>query len=62
MPRSKVTYLRVHLWVVQHGDKLLKEELAGNLLVERCVATVDEDVEDTKREEDHSQLRHLQPP
>ena len=57
-----LAYLCVHLLIVEHADKLFEEDLAGNLLVERCLAPVHHDVEHSERKEDHAQLRHLQAP
>ena len=54
------SYLFVHLWVVQHRDKLFHERLACNLLVEWRAASVHHDVEQAEREEDHAQIRSLQ--
>ena len=54
------TYLFVHLRVVEHGDELLHEGLAGDLLVEWRAAPVHEDVDEAEREENHAQLCHLQ--
>lgn len=55
-----LTYLLVHLGVVQHGNELLHEGLVRHLLVERGLTLVHQDVEQTKCEVDHSKLRHLE--
>ena len=54
------THILVHLGVVEHGDELLHEGLVGDLSVEGSRAAIHEDIEQSEREEDHSQLRHLQ--
>ena len=53
-------YLLIHLGVVEHGDELLHEGLVRNLLVERGLALVHQDVQQAQGEEDHSELRHLE--
>ena len=55
-----ITYLFVHLRIVEHGNELFHEGLPRDLLVERCATLVHQDVKEAEREEDHSQLRHLQ--
>ena len=48
------SYLFVHLWVVEHRDKLFHERLTCNLLVEWRAASVHHDIEQAEREEDHA--------
>ena len=55
-----LTYVFVHFGVVEHGDELLKEALIGDLSVEGRAAAIHQDVEETERKKDHSQLSHLQ--
>lgn len=55
-----VLNLLIHLGVVEHGDELLHEGLVRNLLVERGLALVHQDVQQAQGEEDHSELRHLE--
>ena len=55
-----IVYLFVHLGVVEHGDELLHEALAGDLLVERRAASVHKDIDEAEGEEDHAQLSHRQ--
>ena len=55
-------HLGVHFGVVEHGHKLFKEGLVGDLTVEGSAAPVHQNVEQAQGEKDDSQLRHLQSP
>ena len=59
--KKRITYVGIHLGIVQHSNELLEESLLSNLAMERGAAPIHEDIKKAQGEKDDAKLLHLEP-